>query len=96
MIPGLEECLLDSSDENIGHIAELVRDCCFFDCAPKHYFLKIQKGASSARADDTKSLKGAMLDWITPQGQPLNMSALVHCCARLVWTGQKQSKYLLW
>jgi hypothetical protein len=34
--------------------------------------LQIQKGASSARADDTKSLKGAVLDWITPKGQPLN------------------------
>ena len=33
---------------------------------------QIQKGASSARADDTKSLKGAILDWITPKGQPLN------------------------
>ena len=35
-------------------------------------FLQIQKGASSARSDDTKSLKGAILDWITPRGQPLN------------------------
>jgi len=34
--------------------------------------LQIQKGTSSARADDTKSLKGAVLDWITPKGQPLN------------------------
>ncbi|KIM71880.1 hypothetical protein PILCRDRAFT_16629 [Piloderma croceum F 1598] len=31
----------------------------------------IQKGSSSARSDDTKSLKGAILDWITPRGQPL-------------------------
>jgi hypothetical protein len=35
-------------------------------------YAKIQKGASSARSDDTKSLKGAVLDWITPRGQPLN------------------------
>src|ERR1700723_3410524 len=35
-----------------------------------HY--QIQKGSSSARSDDTKSLKGAVLDWITPRGQPLN------------------------
>ena len=33
--------------------------------------LQIQKGASSARSDDTKSLKGAILDWITPRGQSL-------------------------
>lgn len=32
----------------------------------------IQKGVSSARSDDTKSMKGAVLDWITPQGVPLN------------------------
>ncbi|KAH7904496.1 hypothetical protein BJ138DRAFT_1237326, partial [Hygrophoropsis aurantiaca] len=32
----------------------------------------IQKGAASARSDDTKSLKSAILDWITPQGQSLN------------------------
>jgi hypothetical protein len=35
---------------------------------------QIQKGASSARSDDTKSLKGAILDWITPRGQPLSPS----------------------
>jgi hypothetical protein len=35
-------------------------------------YLQIQKGASSARSDDTKTLKGAILEWITPRGQPLN------------------------
>jgi len=55
MIPGLEERLMEGSDENVLHIAEL-----------------IQKGASGARSDDTKSLKGSILDWITPRGQPLN------------------------
>jgi hypothetical protein len=34
--------------------------------------LQIQKGSSTARSDDTKSLKGAILDWITPRGQYLN------------------------
>jgi hypothetical protein len=34
--------------------------------------MQIQKGVSSARSDDTKSLKGAILDWITPRGQSLN------------------------
>ena len=32
---------------------------------------KIQKGSSGARSDDTKSLKGAVLDWITPKGDAL-------------------------
>ncbi|KAH6907219.1 hypothetical protein BKA70DRAFT_1104875 [Coprinopsis sp. MPI-PUGE-AT-0042] len=31
----------------------------------------IQKGSSSARADDTKGLKGVILDWITPPGEAL-------------------------
>ena len=31
------------------------------------YSSKIQKGVSSARSDDTKSLKGAVLDWIFPR-----------------------------
>jgi hypothetical protein len=54
MVPGLEDRLVEGSDEGVVHIAEL-----------------IQKGASGARSDDTKSLKSAILDWITPRGQPL-------------------------
>jgi hypothetical protein len=38
--------------------------------------LQIQKGMSGSRADDTKGMKGAIIDWITPKGQtitpPLN------------------------
>jgi hypothetical protein len=37
-------------------------------CSPK----QVRKGASGARGDDTKSLKGAVLDWIAPRGQVLN------------------------
>ncbi|KAI5992631.1 hypothetical protein EDC04DRAFT_2872768 [Pisolithus marmoratus] len=33
--------------------------------------LGIQKGASGARADDTKSMKATIIDWITPKGQTL-------------------------
>ncbi|KAG2136732.1 hypothetical protein DEU56DRAFT_871520 [Suillus clintonianus] len=32
---------------------------------------ELTKGASGARGDDTKSLKGSVLDWITPKGQNL-------------------------
>ncbi|KAG6913319.1 hypothetical protein DXG01_007774 [Tephrocybe rancida] len=32
----------------------------------------LQKGASGARSDDTRSLKSAVLDWITPNGENLN------------------------
>jgi hypothetical protein len=34
--------------------------------------VQIQKGACMARADDTKSLKGVILDWITPRDKPLD------------------------
>jgi hypothetical protein len=33
---------------------------------------QVGKGASSARSDDTKSLKGPILDWIVPEGGTLN------------------------
>ncbi|KAI6009083.1 hypothetical protein BKA83DRAFT_4505318 [Pisolithus microcarpus] len=32
----------------------------------------IQKGINGARADDTKGMKGAIIDWITPKGQSLS------------------------
>ena len=32
---------------------------------------KLSKGASGTRGNDTKSLKGVVLDWITPRGQSL-------------------------
>lgn len=32
----------------------------------------LRKGASGARGDDTKALKGNILEWITPKGQALN------------------------
>ena len=32
---------------------------------------QIQKGANGARADDTKGMKSAIIDWITPKGQSL-------------------------
>ncbi|KAF8240776.1 hypothetical protein L208DRAFT_1168893, partial [Tricholoma matsutake] len=32
----------------------------------------IQKGISSARSDDTKSLKGVVLEWISPPGIPIH------------------------
>lgn len=37
-----------------------------------HIYFKIQKGISCARSDDTKSIKGAILDWITLRDTPLN------------------------
>ncbi|KAI0055415.1 hypothetical protein BV25DRAFT_1815634 [Artomyces pyxidatus] len=65
----------------------------------------IQKGASSARSDDTKSVKGPILEWITPHGQhltpPLSRNVKVDrgfhhertgkllCSAGLDWNNQE-------
>jgi len=71
-VPGLEERLVEGEEDNAVRIAELVS-------APGSAWLenftaclKIQKGVSSARSDDTKSLKSAILEWIVPRGQSLN------------------------
>jgi hypothetical protein len=73
MIPGLEERLMENSDEDaIVTIADVVsHDGPLLEVDP-HTVRQIQKGASSARSDDTRSLKGAVLDWIVPLGQSLN------------------------
>ncbi|KIM58418.1 hypothetical protein SCLCIDRAFT_128187, partial [Scleroderma citrinum Foug A] len=34
----------------------------------------IQKGANGARADDTKGMKGPIIDWITLKGQSLTQA----------------------
>ncbi|KAL4070618.1 hypothetical protein J3A83DRAFT_4358750 [Scleroderma citrinum] len=60
-VPGLEECLMAGSEEEVDIVSELlIAD-----------INKLSKGTSGARDDDTKSLKGAVLDWITPRGQSL-------------------------
>ncbi|KAF8223950.1 hypothetical protein L208DRAFT_1314209, partial [Tricholoma matsutake] len=59
MVPGLEERLVNSSDEEM------------LCCTNEESHLKLQKGASGARSDDTKGLKSTVLDWIIPQGDSL-------------------------
>ncbi|KAF8190092.1 hypothetical protein BJ912DRAFT_850336 [Pholiota molesta] len=55
IVPGLEERLMTADSEQDIH----------------HIASLLQKGASSARSDDTKSLKSAIIDWLSPPGQPL-------------------------
>jgi hypothetical protein len=59
VVPGLEDCLMMGSDEDIIHIADLV--CLFLFISLQAHCAQIQKDASSAQADDTKRLKGAIL-----------------------------------
>ncbi|KZP09289.1 hypothetical protein FIBSPDRAFT_760197 [Athelia psychrophila] len=56
MVPGLINRLSDASDEELDH---------------RLTYLQLQKGVNAARADDTKGLKSAIIDWIAPPGQPL-------------------------
>jgi hypothetical protein len=70
MTPGLEERLMNGTEDDIVQMAELV------STPPSLFYtmsslVKIQKGVSGARADDTKSLKAVIIDWITPCGEPL-------------------------
>lgn len=70
LVPGLRDRLLSSGTDDIAEIAELV---CFYSCIilRAHRAAQIQKGSAGARSDDTKSIKGPIIDWITPSGEPL-------------------------
>ena len=74
MVPRLPERLMEASNEECMVIAELVR--LLFHQSLRMYIFphlwKIQRGVSSARLDDTKSLKGVVLDWICPRDIPLH------------------------
>ena len=71
---------MDGEDENVVSIAEMVRSIysgidlynALLIIPP--FVLQLQKGVSSARSDDTKSLKDPVLDWIVPPGQSLTLA----------------------
>ena len=73
MIPNLEARVLEGSEDDVVSIAEMVDNLVWFICVSTsaHRLSQLQKGISSARSDDTKSLKGPILDWIVPSGQAL-------------------------
>ena len=69
MVPNLLTRVLQSEGE-LTIVAELVGSA----LPGLLHFLtlpQIQKGISSARSDDTKSLKGVVIDWISPRDGPL-------------------------
>lgn len=67
---------MQATDQQVLEIGELVSNYSFFLCylpaANRYPVAQIQKGANSARSDDTKGLKGAVIEWITPMGKSLN------------------------
>ncbi|KAG1835332.1 acyl transferase domain-containing protein [Suillus subalutaceus] len=71
-VAGLEEWLMQGGDDEVDLIAELAS-------------VMLTKGTSGARGDDTKSLKGSVLNWITPKGHRILMSLrcwqyIINCC----------------
>ena len=71
MVPGLRERLLEGDENNAVIIAEMV--CLLVIHIVMHIFtvLEVTKRCFQARSDDTKSLKGPILDWIILEGQSL-------------------------
>ena len=73
IVPHLQDRLMEASEEGCIQIADLVRFFSLSNSARFPLFMfKLQKGISSARSDDTKSLKGVVLEWITPRDMALN------------------------
>ena len=68
---GLVERLMEGLDEEVDIVAELVSFWIIRLLKTNDEWTKLSKGTSGARGDNTKSLKGAVLDWITPRGQTL-------------------------
>jgi hypothetical protein len=111
MIPGLEQRLMDEGgDEEILTIAELVCASSSIYCnisftAPQ----QIQKGASGARSDDTKSLKGPSLIGSPPRVNHSTLPFLVtskviagfitngreHFFVLRVWTGNRRCMFII-
>lgn len=71
MVPNLEARLMEGDDDDVVVIADFVCHDIQGSLTSYSSFPQIQKGVSSARSDDTKSLKGPILDWIVPAGQSL-------------------------
>ena len=72
IVPGLQTRLMESSETDIIDIAELVSDSLLpLRIHGEVTNFQIQKGANGARADDTKGMKSAIINWITPKGQSI-------------------------
>lgn len=73
MVPGLEDRIQDFDELEVvaDHVSALLK-------YPLPFWLlcvlQLCKGGASARGDDTKGLKGAIIDWITPKGDILTPS----------------------
>ncbi|KAJ3540837.1 hypothetical protein NMY22_g4128 [Coprinellus aureogranulatus] len=69
--PGLEERLNVGSEEELHYIANMA-SVSLITIPSVLMDLQITKGIAQARSDDTKSLKSAVVDWITPPNEVLS------------------------
>lgn len=67
---GLEDQLADGSDDVVTLIADMVSDGLRLNSNHDLSSTQLQKGAHGSRADDTKNMKGPVLDWLAV-GEPL-------------------------
>jgi hypothetical protein len=69
---GLEDRLADAEPEEVQLIGDLVRMSSAVNCCQNYIITtQIQKGINASRADDTKGMKGTILEWITPSNGKL-------------------------
>lgn len=72
MVPHFTERVMECSEEELMVMADLVSlSLVHSQGRTSFHSWKIQKGIATARSDDTKSLKGVVLDWITPRDTAL-------------------------
>ena len=66
---------MDACEEDVVVIADLVTVVPIYLpclCFLTSFFEQVQKGVNGAKADNTKGMKSAVINQITPRGQSLN------------------------
>ncbi|EGN98270.1 hypothetical protein SERLA73DRAFT_153398 [Serpula lacrymans var. lacrymans S7.3] len=81
MVPGLDTRLQESSSKERGMIADFLLPA------------KIQQGSSGAQSDDTKSLKGLILNWVTPPIINLCLTKLKQSSKAANWLSKEINGY---
>jgi hypothetical protein len=73
IVPNFEERIMTGDEDDLSEIARSVSTaltCVLY--SRRYIFLQLRQGATGARGDDTKTLKGSIIEWITLKGQVLD------------------------
>lgn len=62
---GLEDQLVDGTPDEVATIADMVSKIIRVTSNCGLRLCQLQKGANGSRADDTKGMKGPILDWLS-------------------------------